>query len=187
VPNGGKEIYKPEFDEIVYKICAETGASNRQLIRIFGCAEQTFYDWRNKYPSFDQKLREGKDKFDSEHIEKSLVRRAKGFRVTEVIKEPLIVKTEDGQNVVVDPQLTVTKTITKVIPSDVNAIKFFLANRSPQRWKNANEFQLTGKDGGAIQTAVRHEDILDIARQINAERAKLTEGEAEFAIPIEPS
>lgn len=185
MPNDGTGLYKPEYDEIAYHVCAETGASNKQLARIFGCNIRTLYDWKKNNPSFDQKIKLGKDKFDSEHIEKSLVRRAKGFRVTEVIKEPLLVKDEGGNTVLADPQLTVTKTITKVIPSDVNAIKFFLSNRSPERWKNSNEFQLTGKDGGAIQTAVRHEDILDIARQINAERAKLTAGENEFA--IEPS
>ena len=183
--------YKPELADLAYLLCAELGATDKKLAIIIGQQVKgkpfvldTITRWKRDHPEFAEKIQAGKDLYDSQQVESALLKRAKGIRYTEVTREPCIVKNEDGDREVLSKEMTVTKKVTKFIPPDVAAAKFYLPNRNPERWKLTQEHQLTGKDGGPIESSIRHEDLLNIAKEINAQKNELPEGEP---IVVEPS
>ena len=85
-------------------------------------------------------MRRGKDSHDVDIAEGRLKKRVKGYRYTEVTKEP----DKHGNMVVV-------KKVTKTIMPDLGAIKFHLTNRQPRRWKNLQNSQVSGPDGGPVE------------------------------------
>lgn len=40
---------------------------------------------------------------------------------------------------------------TEIYPPDAKACEFWLKNRSPKRWKDSKNLELTGKGGGPIE------------------------------------
>ena len=186
-----KTYYKPELAEVAYLLCAELGATDEKIAQVLGqqlkgrpfCVD-TITRWKRDYPEFAERIQAGKDLWDSGTVESALLQKAKGIRYTEVTKEPCIVINKDGDKEVISKELSVTKEVEKFIPPDVTAAKFYLPNRNPKRWKLTQEHQLTGRDGGPIESSIRHEDLFNLAKEINAQKNELPEGEA---IVVEPS
>ena len=96
----------------------------------------------------------GRDEYDCVTAEKCLKKRVQGFRYTETTRE-LVGKREHsaeidpvtGEAVVKivgeEPQLVVTKKVSKVIAPDVKAIEFLLTNRNPDRWRKLKHVDVT--------------------------------------------
>lgn len=103
---------------------ARDGLTNEQIANNIGISTVTLYDWQNKYPSFSNALKKGKEVVDIE-VENALLKRAMGYTYEE--------KTiENGK---------VTKIVTKQVAPDTTALIFWLKNRKPQVWRDKQEVQ----------------------------------------------
>ncbi len=120
--------YKDEFAEIAFIFCSENGFTDKKLALAFDTTEQTINVWKKAHPEFFESIKAGKDEFDSDNAEKSLLKRVKGFKHTEVTKEP------DDNGI-----LKVTKKVTKTVAPDPTSMIFWLKNRRPARWRDKQE------------------------------------------------
>jgi transposase len=121
-------------------ICRECGADNARLAEMLGVTRQTLYNWLKRYPELEPAVVRGREQFASVAVEKSLYRRACGYEYDEVVAEA-------GE----DQKLRVVRKTTKHLPPAVDAIKFYLRNRDPERWPDANRTEIGGPDGGPVQ------------------------------------
>lgn len=126
--------FKLEYVEQAYKLARE-GLTDQKIADFFGIAKSNFNVWKTKHPEFQDSLKKGKDEYDSEAVENSLLKRALGYEYVETTKEispkP---NTKTGE-----PELRITKTVTKRVPPDVTAQIFWLKNRQPDRWRDRTE------------------------------------------------
>jgi hypothetical protein len=140
---GRKTKWKEEYITLAYRICSETGAIDKALAKILEIDVSTLNDWKNVYPEFSESLKRGKDEFDTEKVEKSLLKRALGFSYTETTREPVIVTKKDldgvGHKVMIEEKMVITKKVRKIMPPEVGAMIFWLKNRNPKRWRDKQE------------------------------------------------
>jgi hypothetical protein len=132
--------YKNEYNDQAYKL-ALLGAIDREIADFFEVNEDTIHEWKKQYPKFSESLIEGKKKADME-IAKSLYERAKGFSY----KKEVAFKVKQGQH----QEKIETIKITEVLPPDTIAIKYWLNNRNPERWRDKTEVEQVGKPSQQI-------------------------------------
>lgn len=138
--------YRAEFAEQARKLCL-LGATDAELGDFFGVDERTINRWKDDRPEFCQSLKEGKFQADAEVAER-LYRRALGY-------------SHDAVKIVADAKLKEEHIVpyTEHYPPDTTAAIFWLKNRQREKWRDKHETELTGKDGGPIQT----ESKLDVS------------------------
>jgi len=129
--------FKPEYAEQAAKL-AKLGATDVQLADFFGVCIATIYNWKNDHPAFLDALKLSKEEADA-IVEKSLYQRALGYEHDEV--DIRVVGGEIVQTVV-----------RKRYPPDTTAGIFWLKNRKPEQWREMKAIELTGANGGAVQT-----------------------------------
>ncbi|MBC2712877.1 MAG: hypothetical protein HGJ94_18365 [Desulfosarcina sp.] len=157
---------------MAFVACSEGGLTDVKLSNLFDVSKSTITRWKNEFPEFWASIKRGKDIFDCATAETCLLKRIKGYRYSEVTREPVPVYKdtpvldedgiqfldEDGnpvtKKVVVGVELAITKKVSKSVAPDVKAITFFLTNRNPDRWKMIKHVELTGKEGGPIGVKV---------------------------------
>lgn len=102
---------------------ARDGLSETQIGKNIGVSVITIYNWKKAHPEIMEALRRGKEIPDIE-VENALFKRAKGYDYIETKIE----KSEKyGEK---------TTTTTKHVAGDVDAQKFWLKNRRPDKWKD---------------------------------------------------
>lgn len=127
--------YATEYDHVAYQVCRKSGYTLGDLGEAFGVDIRTILSWMEKYPSFKAAILAGRDEYDTDTIERALVKKAGGYAYDEIRIEDVFVKQDDGTGKMEQvPGQKVTK-ITKHQPPDPIAIKFWLLNRSKKRWK----------------------------------------------------
>jgi hypothetical protein len=132
VAGGRPTKYEPRFCKIASVAC-ELGATDVKLAELFDVNESTITEWKNTYPEFSASTKAGKAVYD-DPVEASLAKSALGF------KRSIERLGKDGCPV---------ECFEEVPPNPVSAI-FWLKNRRPDRWRDKQEHELTGKDGAAI-------------------------------------
>jgi hypothetical protein len=123
--------YRPEYAMRARDMC-RFGASDIDLAEEFGVKTQTIWLWRCKYPEFFDALLEGKEAFDN-RCERALAIRACGYSV-------------HTQKVFCHEGSIVRADVIEHYPPDVGAIKMWLGNRRPDKWKDKQEVKLDGSD-----------------------------------------
>ena len=108
---------------------ARRGLSDEDIAKSIGINRTTIYDWKRKYPTFANALRDGKLVADLA-VESALFKKATGFSVTDT-KTTSFLDKETGE--LVEGKTEVT---TKHILPDTLAIMFWLKNRCPDLWKD---------------------------------------------------
>jgi DNA-binding XRE family transcriptional regulator len=178
-----KTIYNKSHCARAESLCREAGLTDAQLAKAFGISRQTLATWKTSHPEFKTAVQSGKDAHDSEVVEQSLLKRAKGYRVKEITREralpvqlkpgqlddfdfdPGVNKSAPGSNIPTaaapSAVLVTTKEVMKHIPADVTAIIFFLKNRHPERWREKSQVELPQLDA-----------ILEAMREGNKRRAE---------------
>lgn len=150
--------YDPEFHVKQAFNYSYMGATIDQMASFFDLAQSTMYEWLKEYPAFSEAIKKGKDEADNE-IVKSLYKRAKGYEVTELTFEKVESKdalaVDDGGELTVDEQWK-KKVVKKELAPDPVAAIFWLKNRRPGEWRDKVQTELTGPDGGPIQTQTEH-------------------------------
>ena len=142
---GGRPTkYNPKYVKVAGKLCEEKGYTNKNLAAHFKVAESTINKWKKEFSEFSDAIKKGKDEFDSQVVEQSLLKRALGYSYVETTRElqadnEEVPDDDDGESAI--QTLVVTKKVTKqVVPSDV-AIIFWLKNRRPGRWSDVKEIE----------------------------------------------
>ncbi len=120
--------YDPKYNALVKRLYI-MGAIDKEVIESLDVARSTFYLWKQEHKKFAEAIREGKDFFDNNSIEESLKTKATGFYVLEEV------------TVEEDAEGSVLKTVTKQkqMPPDTAAIRYWLNNRNPERWRDKPE------------------------------------------------
>jgi hypothetical protein len=116
---GGRPTsYMSQYAKQAKELC-ERGATNSELARFFGVSVFTIRAWRMQYEEFATAVRVGKAIAD-QRVEEALFERAIGYDY--------------------DCDLGRGKSVIRHIPPDIGAIKVWLYNRRPDRWKEKVEF-----------------------------------------------
>ena len=137
------------------RIAFSEGFTDVKFCELVDICRDSLIRWRREYPEFGKAVQEGKDEFDNDKIESSLKKRALGSRYIEKTKEPCIIRKKGETPEIIDSELSVTKTVNKVIPPDTTAIIFWLKNRRRDRWKDIKAVEAQGPDGGPIPIDIR--------------------------------
>ena len=121
--NGGRPTaYDPSFCEDARKAAAR-GATIAEIADILGVNRATIYRWRALHQEFCDAIRVGKDVAD-ERVGFSLYERAVGY-------------TFDSVKIMQCGGFPVKVPYQEHVPPDVGAQKHWLANRQPEKWRNA--------------------------------------------------
>lgn len=136
MPAGRPTKYEPRFVDQARVACAELGADDKALAKLFSCSISTISNWKIEYPEFLAAIKEGKEQYDTANVEKSLLRRALGGPTVEVTREP----DKDGK-------LRITKVVYKKRAPETVAGIFWLKNRQGHRWRDTKDVNLKGSIG----------------------------------------
>lgn len=138
---GGRPTkYQEAYVRQAYVACARMGATDIQLAELFGVDEKTINTWKEKHQEFLQSLKDGKDEYDSGLVEASLRERAVGYQC----KETVLFQNKG--------RVTDRRDVIKQYPPDTTAAIFWLKNRQPERWRDKQDHELSGPNGGPIET-----------------------------------
>jgi len=134
---GGRPTkYRKRFIKQAYEACADLGAREEDLAKLFSIKIPNLRGWRRKHPEFHKAIIQGKDLYDTENVEKTLLARAVGFYYDEVTTKDIKLKGKNRNGNVIYVPAIQTTTTRKFIPGDVRAIYFWLQNRNRIRWRN---------------------------------------------------
>lgn len=136
-PVGRPSDYRPEYAEQARKLCL-LGATDKKMADFFGVSEQTLNAWKSAHPEFLESITRGKEIADAE-IAEALFHRAKGY------KHPAVkIMSVNGA--------VVHEDYVEHYPPDTQAASLWLRNRQPELWRDKVQTELTGANGGPIQT-----------------------------------
>ena len=147
-PLGRPVKYKQAFVDRVEDF-ALVGMTDDEIAGALKVDRATLYRWKSNYPDFCDAIKRGRDRFDSEVVERALQQRAAGYDYAEEVM------TRDGPAVI----------NKRFHGSDAAAI-FWLKNRQPERWRDRIEHD--------VKAAVLTAEVTDTekARLIAAALAK---------------
>lgn len=134
MPAGRPTKYKHEYADQAYRLCL-LKATDEEMADFFGIRASTFNRWKKDHPEFWESITRGKLQADAEVAEK-LRERALGYSHPECIIY----------------QGVVTGEVTKHYPPDTQAASLWLRNRQPGKWRDKQDHEHSGPDGGPIKT-----------------------------------
>jgi hypothetical protein len=134
---GRKTIYKDEYTRIGHSL-ALLGATDAEIAEALDVAETTINAWKRRHVEFFEALKSGKSAADAQ-VAQSLYHRALGYSHPEDK-----IFNNNGVALVVPT--------TKHYPPDTTAAIFWLKNRQSAKWRDKQEHEHSGRDGGPIQT-----------------------------------
>lgn len=164
-PGGGRPTeYRRAYIRIAKKMC-ELGATDVEIADALDISVQTLYHWKLKHKEFCLALKVSKTIAD-ERVERSLYMRAMGYTYDSIHFSSF--------------QGLVTETpYREHVPPDPTSMIFWLKNRQPEKWRDRQNLEHTGKDGGPIETRnveVSPEREAEILRQLNHRMPALDNG-----------
>ena len=136
--------YSRQYDEICYRACAFLGFTDRQLQSLLGITKSTYYRWKLRYPGFAEVIQKGKDEFDSDNVEKSILKRIIGYDLKQHIVKNKALSVDKKGKILYATEVT-EKDIH--IPPDPKHGFTWLYNRREGRWENKAKREVTGPDG----------------------------------------
>ena len=124
------------------------GWIDKKVSVFFNINMATLYRWKNEHKEFCDTLKDWKRNADLK-VEKSLYKRACGFKYDEVTYEKSGVgglgigfkkgKVSDVKHV----DTHKTKIVTKVVVPDPTSMIFWLKNRQPDKWRDKKDVEVT--------------------------------------------
>ena len=146
---GRPSSYKPEFAKQAEKLC-ELGATDEDLADFFEVSIRTIANWKTSIPEFLQALKGGKEAAD-DRVERSLYQKAVGY-------------THDAVKIFQHQGAVIEAPYREHIAPDTTAAIFWLKNRRPDLWREKQQHEHSGPDGGPM--VVENIGDLDLARRI---------------------
>lgn len=148
--------YRKELDKLAYNYCL-LGAIDKDLCKFFKIDEQTLNNWKKWHPTFFASIKNGKVDADANVANRLYTRAMGGYEYTETTYESM----DNGKKKKGEPAPMKIRTVVKHCPPDVTAQIFWLKNRRPDLWRDRHHTELTGKDGGPIETS--NKNMIDLA------------------------
>ena len=105
--------------------------TDSEMAQFLGVSDKLLDSWKIYYPLFNKAIEEGRSQADLEVIH-ALHKNAVGYDYT----TDEVVRTRRGAQVV---------TVTKHMPAETNAQKFWLSNRNPAQWNVPSQVSLGGR------------------------------------------
>lgn len=136
------EKWKDEYLRVIEHAC-RLGATDIEVADMLGVSVRTLHYWKARRPELVAAMKTGKDESD-DRVERSLFARANGYEHDEVD-----IRVVNGE--------IIQTPIRKYYPPDTTAAIFWLKNRRPEEWRETKAVELTGKDGGPMETVTRIE------------------------------
>lgn len=135
--------YKPEYAHQAYIACSKGGLLTYEaLAELFGVnSKSTIKNWVDKYPEFEEAIKNGNDDFNVLLMEDALKKSALGYDY----KEKKIVE-KDGK-------VLVREITEKHKAPNVTALIFGLKNRASNRWKDFKAIEVGNIDNKPFKTA----------------------------------
>lgn len=131
---------KSKWDEIKDKLetielWASMGLSNNQIAFNLGISKDTFYRYKSQHSDLSDCLKRGKSIADFK-VENSLYKKAVGYVITETVAAKVKdIYYDDNGNKCQRERLD-TVEVSKEVPPDIQAIKFWLVNRMKGKWSD---------------------------------------------------
>ena len=119
-------------------------STDRELALAMGIASSTLYKWMAEYSEIADAVNRGRTSAQAlanvQAVEDSLLERCLGGvkTVMKAVKLETVIYNEAGRRIREEEHVEQAAE-TVYIPADTNAIKFYLTNRAPDRWKNKTE------------------------------------------------
>lgn len=126
-PGGRPPVYQDNFPEIAARLC-QLKMTDADMCQFFGITEKTMYRWKYEYPMFRQATDRAKELVD-DVAEVSLYKRAVGYQ-HEAVK---IFLPAGSKKPVIVPYI-------ERFPPETAALRMWLNNRRPDRWRERMEF-----------------------------------------------
>lgn len=152
---GRESLYDPSMNDQARKL-ALLGLTDEEIAQYFGVDERTLNNWKREHIAFFQSLNAGKVEADA-NVADSLYRRAMG---EVVFIEKRVSDGSGGYEII---------RLSQQVPSDPGAAKLWLTNRQPAKWREKIVSEVSGPNGGAIQT----EDVTLDAESFTRRMAQL--------------
>lgn len=127
---GRPSKYQPRFVDDVERLCA-AGATDYEIAKFLRVSLRSITTWKSRHPEFARAFVDGKASMD-DRVKRSLYHRAVGYTFA---SEKLFCYEGD---------VTRAKTLEHV-PPDVNAARFWLANRDRENWRERQEVETKGE------------------------------------------
>lgn len=142
--------YREDYARMAYVACREAPFTDAKLAVLFDVSKSTINEWKRDYPEFKKQMQAGKDRFDSEKVERAFYKRCTGYAFTETTREPALIGCENGEQG--KARMVITKRVRKHVVPDAKGCMDWLCNRRPDRWKKLKHVEISGKDGGPVKT-----------------------------------
>ena len=136
-PGGRPTDYRIEFCEKAANLCI-AGATDFEVAQALDVHVSTLYRWKAEHPEFRESLKVGKGLSD-DRVEASLYHRAVGYSFNAVK-----IMQNNGVPVIVP--------YVEHVPPDPGAMSMWLSNRRRDDWKVKQSHELSGPNGGPIET-----------------------------------
>ena len=130
-----------------------------------GVSIESFCEWKRRYPQFVEAIKKAENEFRQRilgELEASLWKRAMGYDFEEV-------RMEMGADKHGNPVPVKQVKIKKHIPSDTGALIFALTNVAPDKWKNKQSSELTGRDGKDLMPEPLTIEVIDSRDKVEDE------------------
>lgn len=138
-PDGRPTLYKPEYNQTVFKLCL-LGANDAEVSDFFGVSESTINLWKLEYPKFSESIQDGKVKADAQVAHK-LYDRAMGSEWIE--QQAFKIKIQDAPGVFTEDVKVVD--VKRVAPPDTQAASLWLRNRQSKKWRDKVDVNVGGQ------------------------------------------
>lgn len=135
MPAGRPSKFKEEFIEQAEKLC-KLGATDIEIADFFNVDVRTLHRWKLESDKFCHTIKTAKEQAD-ERVERSLFARATGYEHDEVD-----IRVIEGQ--------IVQTPVRKYYAPDTTAAIFWLKNRRKDDWRDKQEHEHGGPNGGPI-------------------------------------
>lgn len=125
---------------------ARHGLSNAKIAESIGVPYTTFQTYMDERPELEEALEKGREQAEL-HVENALLKTALGFTSLEVVKERRQVGEDSNGNPIY--KMIPTKKTYKQVAPNVQAIQYWLENRSSNNWSrnpvaNIDESEING-------------------------------------------
>lgn len=146
-------VAKSKWEDVKEKLIlvegwARNGLTEEQIAKNLGIGVSTLSKYKVEHIEIVEALKKGKEIVDFE-VENALLKRALGYKYTEVTKERILRKDERGQPSVdihgfPTYEMVVTRTVKKEVAPDTTAQIFWLKNRKPKQWRDKQDIEHSG-------------------------------------------
>ena len=129
-----------------------------EMSKALGCAPSTYFKWLKTYPQMAEAVERGRTGAQAEKavqaVEASLFERCIGgvHNVAKAMKIRTVEYDEATGRRVRETERIELATEQVYVPADVGAIKFFLTNRAPEKWKNRTELSADPETQESVET-----------------------------------